>query len=510
MRLAVNPPVFFTSAGALIAFVVFGSLYSPVAAELFPKMLDEVATHFGWFYILSVAFFVGLCVWLALSKHRHTRLGDDDSRPEFSTPSWFAMLFSAGMGIGLVFYGVAQPMMMYAGPPSGTGGTAEAARNALPLTFFHWGLHAWAIYVAMGLAIAYFAHRRKLPLTLRSAFHPLLGDRIYGWFGHTIDIIAVFGTLFGLATSLGLGAMQIDAGLHHLFGTPTGPTAQITLIAIITACATISLVTGVEKGIRRLSELNMILATLLLVFVFLVGPTLYILEAFPDHLGIYFADFAERTFWTGRFDGGIEWNKGWTYFYWAWWIAWAPFVGMFLARISKGRTIGEFVVGVLFVPTAVTFVWFSVFGDTAMYLEREAHAGISAAVNDNVATAIYVMLERLPLGSVTSFLAACVVAVFFVTSSDSASFVVDVLTSGGRPNPPVWQRVFWAVSEGAVAAVLLGAAGKAGLKALQAAVISIGAPFSVALVLMCFGLIKALRQDSRSARERRASRPGRA
>jgi choline/glycine/proline betaine transport protein len=497
MRLTVNPPVFFVSAGALLSFVVFGSAFSSTAAEVFPEVLDTVATNFGWFYILSVAFFVGLCVWLALSKHRHVRLGEDGSQPEFSTPTWFAMLFSAGMGIGLVFYGVAQPMMMYSGPPVGAGGTAEAARNALPLTFFHWGLHAWAIYVVMGLSIAYFAHRRKLPLTLRSAFHPLIGDRIYGWFGHAIDIIAVFGTLFGLATSLGLGAMQIDAGFHHLLGTPTGTSAQIVLIAIITGCATVSLVTGVEKGIRRLSELNMILAALLCVFVFFVGPTLHILEAFPDHLGLYFADFAERTFWTGRnVEGGAGWNKGWTYFYWAWWIAWAPFVGMFLARISKGRTIGEFVVGVLFVPTIVTFVWLSVFGDTALYLEANG-AGIAAAVDDNVATAIYVMLDKLPLAAVTSFLAACVVAVFFVTSSDSASFVVDVITSGGRPNPPVWQRVFWAVSEGAVAAVLLGAAGKAGLKALQAAVISIGAPFSIVLVLMCFGLIKALRQDAR-------------
>lgn len=496
MKLAVNPPVFFVSAAALVGFVVFGSLFSSTAADVFPAVLDAVATHFGWFYIVVVAFFLGVCGWLAMSRHRHTRLGDDDDRPEFSTPTWFAMLFSAGMGIGLVFYGVAQPMMMYSGPPGGNGGTAEAARNALPLTFFHWGLHAWAIYVVMGLAIAYFTYRRKLPLTLRSAFQPLIGDRIYGWIGHTVDIIAVFGTLFGLATSLGLGAMQIDAGFHHLFGTPTGTTAQIVLIAIITGCATLSLVTGVDKGIRRLSELNMILAALLMLFVFAVGPTLYILEAFPDHLGVYFRDFAERTFWTGRLDGGAAWNKAWTYFYWAWWIAWAPFVGMFLARISKGRTIGEFVVGVLVVPTFVTFVWMSIFGDTALYLEREAGVSISAAVDGNVATAIYVMLENLPLAGITSFLAACVVAVFFVTSSDSASFVVDMITSGGRPDPPIWQRVFWAVSEGAVAAVLLGAAGKAGLEALQAAVVSIGAPFAVALLLMCFGLIKALIEDN--------------
>ncbi|MEQ9499978.1 MAG: BCCT family transporter [Deltaproteobacteria bacterium] len=493
--LAVNPPVFFTSAAALVGFVVFGAFYSDVAGRVFPKLLDAVATHFGWFYILSVAFFLGFCVWLAFSRFRHVKLGDDDDVPDYSTPTWFAMLFSAGMGIGLVFYGVAQPMMMYAGPPTGEGGTAAAAREALPLTYFHWGLHAWAIYVAMGLAIAYFAYRRGLPLTLRSAFYPLLGDRIHGWPGHVVDIIAVFGTLFGLATSLGLGAKQIDAGLHHLFDTPTGPTFQIVLIAIITGCATISLITGVDKGIRRLSELNMTLAALLMVFVFLTGPTLYILDAFPDHIGRYLAALPERTFWTGHADGGTDWNKSWTYFYWAWWIAWAPFVGMFVARISRGRTIREFVLGVLFVPTIVTFIWFAVFGDTAIWMETEGGGGVSTAVNESVATAIYVMLERLPLGSITCLLAAAVVSVFFVTSSDSASFVVDMLTSGGHPNPPIWQRVFWAVSEGAVAAVLLGAAGKAGLKALQSAVICIGAPFSIILVLMCFSLMKSLFQN---------------
>jgi len=491
----INPPVFFISGGLLIAFLTFGVVQTDLANAIFPTVLETVSTYFGWLYVVAVAAFIVFAVYL-LFRFGSIRLGDDDDRPEFGLLTWFSMLFSAGMGIGLVFYGVAEPMMHYVTPPSGPGETVAAAESALPITFFHWGIHAWAIYVLMALSIAYFSFRRKLPLALRSCFYPLLGERIYGWPGHLIDITAVFGTLFGLATSLGLGAMQVSAGLEYLFGVPHTTQTQLILIGVITFFATISLVTGVKKGIRRLSELNMMLAALLMLFVFVTGPTLFIMNSGLENVGRYISVTFERTFRIGAMrEGEAGWIRDWTLFYWGWWIAWSPFVGMFVARISRGRTIREFVTGVLLAPTAVTFIWFSIFGDTALYLERFAGGEIAAAVDADLSTAIYVMLSQLPLAQITSFLAAGVVAVFFVTSSDSASFVVDMLTSGGHPNPPIWQRVFWATTEGACAAVLLYAGGTEALNALQAAVISIGLPFCVVLLAMCVSLWLALRED---------------
>jgi choline/glycine/proline betaine transport protein len=498
LQTTICPPVFFISGGLLLAFLGVGVFATDAAASVLPAILDWVSTTFGWLYVSSVALFIGFSVYLLFSPYAELRLGGDDDRPDFPRLTWFSMLFSAGMGIGLVFYGVAEPMMHYRHPPIGPGESVAAAERALPITFFHWGIHAWAIYVTMGLCIAYFAYRRKLPLAIRSCFYPWLGDRIYGWPGHLIDITAVFGTLFGLATSLGLGAMQVSAGLHHLFDLPHDVNTQLVLIGVITLCATVSLVSGVGKGIRRLSELNMILAALLMVFVFLAGPTLFIVNSGFENMGRYVEIVVERTFRIGSLrETEAEWVKSWTLFYWGWWIAWSPFVGMFVARISRGRTVREFVLGVLLAPTAVGIIWFSIFGDTALYLERFGPGGVADAVSDDVSTAIYVMLEQLPFSFVTSFLAAGVVAVFFVTSSDSASFVVDMLTSGGHPNPPVWQRVFWACAEGAVAAVLLYAGGRQALTALQAAVISIGLPFCVVLILMVFNLHAAMRAEKR-------------
>lgn len=493
-RLAVNPPVFIASGLLLIAFLVFGSVWPEVAGEVFPAALNAVATHFGWVYVLAVTFFVGFAVWLLAGPWASLRLGGDDERPEYSYLTWFSMLFSAGMGIGLLFYGVAEPMQHFGSPPDGDGGTVAAASQAVPLTFFHWGLHAWSIYVVLGLAIAYFSFRKKLPLAIRSVLHPLLGDRIHGWIGHTVDILAVIGTLFGLATSLGLGAMQVNSGLHYLFDVPKGTQTQIILIAVITGAATVSLVSGVDKGIRRLSELNILLASLLLIFVFAVGPTQHILDAFVSDIGTYLDTFVQRSLDLDP-RARVDWRKGWSLFYWGWWIAWAPFVGTFVARVSRGRTIREFVLGVTLVPTLVTFLWITVFGETALFLELETDANIAAAVKTDVSTAIYALLNELPLAQLNSLLAALVVTVFFVTSSDSASFVVDMITSGGHPNPPIWQRVFWATAEGAVAAVLLLAAGKAGLKALQAGVICIGAPFCIVLLLTCWSLARALREE---------------
>lgn len=510
-RLAVSPPVFFTSAGLLIAMLGFAILKTKQASVVFAELLDGVSTNFGWLYTGSVAVFIAFSIWLLLSPYAALRLGKDDERPEFGTLSWFSMLFSAGMGIGLVFYGVAEPIMHYQAPPTGEGMTTPALRTALPITFFHWGIHAWSVYVLMGLGIAYFAYRKDLPLAIRSCFYPILGERIHGWAGHAIDVVAVFGTLFGLAASLGLGAMQVSAGLNRLFSVPHTLNTQLILIAVITFAATLSLVTGVKKGIRRLSELNMTLAALLMVFVFAVGPTREILDMLVENVGGYIGIMVDRTFRVGAINPAEkDWAKSWTVFYWGWWIAWCPFVGMFVARISRGRTIREFVLGVLLVPTAVTILWFSVFGGTALQLEL-AGKGIAEAVSNDVATAIYVTLDQLPIPAVTSMLAASVVAVFFVTSSDSASFVVDMLTSGGHPNPPVWQRVFWATAEGACAAVLLYAGGKKALDALQAAVVSIGLPFCFLLLGLVYGLVKTLRTEivptPRGAPAREPDRP---
>ncbi|MCH2107850.1 MAG: BCCT family transporter [Polyangiaceae bacterium] len=495
-RASLSPPVFFTSAGLLVSFLLFGVFAPELAEETFPRLLEVVTKKFGWFYVSSVTGFILLALWLLWSPYANLCLGRDDEEPEFSNFSWFSMLFSAGMGIGLVFYGVAEPVFHFVHPPYGAGSSAASAELALPMTFFHWGIHAWAIYVIVGLGIAYFAFRRNLPLALRSCFTPLLGEQVNGWWGHCIDIIAVFGTLFGLATSLGLGAMQVNAGLDRLFGVPQSTNSQILLILFITLAATISLVTGVKKGIRRLSEVNLVLAFCLLLFVFLSGPTQSIVTSFVESVGRYGRLIVERSLIVeGSSESEASWMRSWTLFYWGWWISWAPFVGMFIARISRGRTIREFILGVLLVPTTVTMIWFSVFGETALWLEQEGGGGISQAVTKDTSTAIYVVLSRLPLGAVTSFLAALVVAVFFVTSSDSASFVVDMLTSGGRLEPQRWQRIFWASAEGATAAVLLYSGGKEALSALQAAVIAIGLPFCAVAVALAVCLVVALRRE---------------
>ncbi len=515
LRLAVSPPVFFVSSGALVAFVTFGVFFTETAAVVFDEVKRVAVGGFSSVYVTSITAFFLFVVWLLFSRYADLRLGADDERPEFSTLSWFSMLFSAGMGIGLVFYGVGEPMYHFASPPVGDGGSAAAAAKALQRTFFHWGFHVWAAYALMALGIAYFAFRRRLPLAIRSCFYPLLGERIYRWPGHLIDILAVIGTLFGLATSLGLGAKQVNAGLHRVFGVPQGEGPQLILILVITLAATVSLVTGVKKGIRRLSELNIVLASLLLFFVFVLGPTRFIVEAFLDGFAGYLGDFVPRSLRLSAVvrdsAGGYllpdgvseqenEWIVSWTIFYWGWWISWVPFVGMFVARISRGRTIREFILAVMLVPPLVTFFWMSVFGGAALSLELtpDLEPGLADAVlagGDQFATAIYLLLDHYPLSAVTSFLTAAVVAVFFVTSSDSASFVVDMLTSGGHPDPPVWQRVFWAIAEGATAAVLLYVGGPEALSALQAGVISTGLPFCVVLVLLMFSLTKALRDD---------------
>jgi choline/glycine/proline betaine transport protein len=386
---------------------------------------------------------------------------------------------------------VAEPVLHFATPPVGEGGTVEAARNAMQLSFFHWGLHAWAIYAVMGLALAYFSFRRGLPLTVRSALYPLIGDRIYGWMGHVVDIFAVFGTMFGVATSLGLGVMQVNAGLNYLLGIEMGIDVQLALIAGITLLATASVVSGINAGIRRLSELNLALAILLMVFVLVVGPTVFLLQATMQNTGAYLSDIVSKTFTLYAYQPN-EWIGGWTLFYWGWWISWSPFVGMFIARVSRGRTIREFVIGVLLVPSGFTFLWFTVFGNTALAMQLDGTAQMVDAVQADVAVALFQFLGHLPLASISMTIATLLVVTFFVTSSDSGSLVIDIITSGGEPEPPVWQRVFWALMEGLVAAVLLLAGG---LAALQTGAIASGFPLALILLVVCYGLFTALRHE---------------
>ncbi|MDB4137506.1 BCCT family transporter [Gammaproteobacteria bacterium] len=487
-----NKPVFFISAGLIIAVCLYGALFSDHASLVFSDLQSWLLTNLGWLYMGSVAGFFMLVIYLAFSRFAHLRLGADDSEPEYSYGSWFAMLFSAGLGIGLMFFGVSEPMTHFLEPPVGEGGTIDAARNAMQVTFFHWGLHAWAIYIIIGLALAYFSFRHDLPLTLRSALYPVIGDKIYGKWGNAVDIFAILGTMFGVATSLGLGVMQVNAGLNYLFGLPVSIVVQVALIAAITCAATISVVAGLDAGIRRLSELNLVLALLLMVFVLIAGPTVMLLSSLIQNIGMYLSGLVDMTFRIYAYEPN-EWIGNWTLFYWAWWISWSPFVGMFIARISRGRTIREFILGVLLVPSGFTFLWLTIFGNSGLWLEmHEAGAGLATAVQTNMPTAIFVLLDQLPLTGITSALATMLIVTFFVTSSDSGSLVIDIISSGGAENPPVWQRIFWAVSEGAVAATLLVAGG---LAALQTAAISSALPLIIVMFLVCYGLMKALHAE---------------
>ncbi|TFI57048.1 BCCT family transporter [Sphingomonas parva] len=491
----VNPPVFFVSAGLILAFVLIGALFAGQAGRLFAAVQATIIVDFGWFYVVAVAGFLLFVLFLMMSRYGDVKLGPDESEPDYSYLSWFAMLFSAGMGIGLLFFGVAEPIQHYALPPVGQGRTIDSARQAMVLTFFHWGLHAWAIYIVVGLALAYFAFRRGLPLTIRSSLYPLIGKRIHGPIGHAIDIFAVIGTMFGVATSLGFGVLQVNAGFAHLFGLPTGTLVQVVLIAVITGMATLSAVAGLDKGIRRLSELNIILAVALLAFVLLAGSTVFLLQAYVQNVGAYLGSLVQRTFRMYAYEPNA-WFGDWTLFYWGWWISWSPFVGMFIARISRGRTIREFVVGVLLVPSLFTFLWMTVFGNTAIQMDMSGVADIATTAANNMPVALFETLDHLPLSIIASTLATLLVITFFVTSADSGALVIDTITSGDAPNPPVWQRVFWAVSAGVVAAVLLLAGG---LEALQTAAIASALPFTLIMVFICYGLLRALQMEGKGA-----------
>jgi choline/glycine/proline betaine transport protein len=402
------------------------------------------------------------------------------------------MLFSAGMGIGLLFYGVAEPMFHYAANPLAEPGTTDAARKAMDITFLHWGLHPWGIYTLVALSLAFFSFNKGLPLSIRTAFYPLFGEKIHGGIGNAIDIMATVATLFGVATSLGLGVQQVNAGLDHLFGIGQTRLIQVSLIAAITAVATWSVIRGLDKGIRRISEINIVFAGALALFVFILGPTLFILDALLENIGYYFQHLPQLSTWNETYEQS-RWQHGWTIFYWSWWIAWSPFVGMFIARVSYGRKIREFILGVMLVPTFVTFLWITIFGNTALNIEMFGAGGIAAAVQENIPVSLFLLLEHFPLSALTSGLGIAVVVTFFVTSSDSGSMVIDIITSGGNPDPPVFSRLFWAIMEGAVAgALLLGG----GLVALQTATITTGLPFALVILGMCFALYKGLSEYS--------------
>ncbi|MCP5146924.1 MAG: BCCT family transporter [Pseudomonadales bacterium] len=491
----VHPQVTLVSVAILVIFILATLMFKEDASHFFKATLALVTAKAGWFLILVTNIFILAALYFGLGKFGRIRIGGKDARPEFSTPAWYAMLLSAGMGIGLMFWSVGEPMFHYGAPSPMFGEieamSPEAAQAAMGVTYFHWGLHPWAIYAIVGLGLAFFAYNRGLPLTIRSIFYPLLGDRIYGFWGNLIDVISVLATLIGLATSLGLGVQQINAGLFFLFDMPINTAGQVTLIAIITGIATLSVMAGLDSGVKLLSQLNMGLAAVFMLFLLVAGPTVYILSGFTQNLGFYFTILPELSLWTETFRD-TNWQAAWTVFYWAWWISWSPFVGMFIARISKGRSVREFLFGVIMIPTLLSFVWMSVFGGSALFLQSAGVTDLVTAVNEDVATAMFVMLSSFPFAGVLSLVAVILVTVFFVTSSDSGSLVVDHLTSGGKLHSPTPQRVFWALMEGAVAAVLLIGGG---LATLQAASVSTGLLFAAVLLVGVYALYVGFTQE---------------
>ena len=494
----VNKPVFITSSVLIVGFIIFGSLFSETAATLFSFLQAFIAEKFRWLFIILFNMALVFCIYLTASRYGDIRLGKQTERPQYSLFSWIAMLFSAGIGIGLVYWGTAEPLYHFMAPPLGEAETLESAKQAMNLSFLHWGLHAWAIYTIVALSLAYFHFRRGLPLSIRSTLYPILGQRIYGKWGHTVDVLAVFGTMFGVVTSLGLGVMQINAGLEGLFGIPSTLTIQFIIIAFVTSLACGSLMLGLDKGIKRLSDINMGLTGILLAFMVILGPTLYIFDSFIENVGNYLANIVTLSTWSEAYSN-TDWQKAWTIFYWAWWVSWSPFVGVFIARISRGRTIREFVFGVLLIPMTILFFWFTTFGGVAIQMELLAgmnpevvSPGLVAAVQADYGSAIFKLVEYYPLTKPITLLIVVMIVLWFVTSSDSASFVIDMLTAGGDTNPPKIQRLFWALMQGLIAAILLAAGG---LDALQAAAIVAGLPFALVIFVMMYALLRGMSRD---------------
>ena len=492
----IHNPVFVIAAVTVVVFVAFSLMFQTAATSLFEAVRQWTTTRLDWLFMTSANFFVIVCLFLIVSPLGRVRIGGIGAEPDYSYFSWFAMMFAAGVGIGLMFYGVLEPINHTLYPPLGVDAsdTETAADLGVAGAVYHWALHAWAIYAIVGVALAIFHYNKGLPLTVRSAFYPLLGEMTWRWPRHIIDVLAVFATLFGLATSLGLGAQQTAAGLNYLFDIPNNSATQITVIIGITIIALISVIRGMDGGVKLLSEINLVMAVVLLSFVLIVGPTVFILGGVVSNTIDYLRYLPALSNWVGRED--THFYHGWTIFYWAWWVAWSPFVGMFIARVSRGRTVREFIICALLVPSSVCILWMTTFGGAAIdqYLQQ-GHTGVIDAVrNAEIELALFKFLEVLPYAELTSFVGIVLVIVFFVTSMDSGSLVIDTITAGGKIDAPVAQRIFWCTFEGLVAiALMLGG----GLGALQAASLATGFPFVLVLLLMCVSLFKGLNDEPR-------------
>ncbi len=498
LKKGIDKEIFWVSIVLAAVFVFLTILLPEQASAAFNAAMGFLTAYFGWAYLLSVVLFLVFCLALALSKFGRIKLGKVDEKPEYSTIAWFSMLFSAGMGIGLVFWGIAEPIFHFGGPPVGEAGTALAAEQAMRITFFHWGLHAWAIYIVVGMALAYFCYRKGKPFLISSTFAPILGDNgTRGGVGKAIDILAVIATVFGVATSLGLGAMQITTGLYLMYGIPDVILTTMLVIVVFTVLFTISVVTGINKGIKYLSYTNMTLSVIFLLFFLFFGPTRFLLNLFVTTIGGYIQNLIPMSLFADPFGivaahTGWDWLGGWTIFYWAWWIAWAPFVGSFIARISRGRTVRELVVGALIAPVFMSFIWLTVSGGSAIYIDLFGPGGITEAVFADVASAFFVTLGHFPVPALFSFLATLMIATYFITSADSATLVSAMLTSGGEVNPDIKLRIVWGIIKGATAAVLLYVGG---LQALQTASIVAAFPFMIIMLFMMYSLYKAFAQE---------------
>ena len=491
--------VFIIAVVVVLVFVFLGAIFPEALSTTSTQLLNVTTEKFGWFYLLATFSFLVFSIFLAFSKFGKIKLGADDDEPDYSNRSWFAMLFSAGMGIGLVFWGTAEPLSHYMSPPEGaTPQSVAAARLAMRYSFFHWGLHAWAIYTIIGLTIAYFTFRKKRSGLISSVFYPLIGEKVNGPLGKGIDILAIIATVFGVATSLGLGTLQINGGLHQLTGLTNNYSTQLLIIVVVTILYLISATTGLDKGIKILSNTNLWIAAVLLIFVLFTGPTSFIFDVFTTTIGSYLQNLIQMSLTLTPFSQG-SWIKNWTLFYWAWWIAWAPFVGMFIARVSKGRTIREFVLGVLLVPSLFGFLWFAVFGGTALNLELFHNGKIAEVAQTDVTSALFNTLQQLPAGTILVVIATLLIVMFFVTSADSATFVLGMLSSKGVQNPGNKVKLVWGLLQSSIAAVLLFSGG---LQGLQTASILAAAPFSIIMVLMCYSLYLSLQTEFKSQKRK--------
>lgn len=497
-RRPIAPWVFWPAAAVILTMVVFAVVAPGVAGATFSALQSTIVDTFSWYYVLIAAFFVAFAVWMGFSRFGDIKLGRDDDEPEFSMLAWTSLLFAAGMGIGLVFYGVAEPLSHFAEPRPGVTGTErQLAQSAMAQTYLHWGLHAWAIYVVVGLALAYAIHRRGRPISIRWTLEPLLGKRVRGGLGNAIDVVALVGTVFGVATSLGLGVLQISAGLEESGIAAATLTTQIGVIAVIAAITVLSLISGIGRGMKWLSTTNLLLAGLLLLFLLVVGPTQFLLREFVQSIGTYLQNFIGLTFTVSAFAGaeGEQWQASWTTFYWGWWMSWAPFVGVFIARVSRGRTVRQFVAGVLLVPTVLTFLWFSVLGGNALHRELVGEGGLIADGSVDVESALFDLLGGLPGGAALTYGAILLIGIFFITSADSGSLVMSMIATGGDPEPRNGLRVFFALVTALLAVALLISGG---LGALQTAAILSALPFSVVMILMCAATVAAFGRERRA------------